>query len=81
MVTAKAPRRVIIGSQATTSPKAGFLPRRPGRGTPKASASKAAAESLPDGGTSVATAGKAEKEHAAAAGAQKTQSGRGHRKG
>jgi hypothetical protein len=51
-----------------------------GRGTPKAAASKAAAEGRPDGGTSAATAGKAEKEHAAEAGAQKTQLGRGHRK-
>ena len=52
-----------------------------GHGAPKGSASKAAAEGTEIGeGTSAATVGKAEKEHAAAAGAAKTQSGRGHRK-
>lgn len=49
-------------------------------GMPKASASKADDEGRPDEGTTPATAGKAEKQHAAAAGALKTQSGRGHRK-
>jgi hypothetical protein len=60
----------------------GGVPPAPteGRGMAKPSASNAAADGLPDGDTSAATAGKAEKEHAAEVGAQKTQSGRGHRK-
>ena len=44
------------------------------------SASKAADEGKPEDGTSTATAGRAEKDEAAAKGAEKTQSGRGHRK-
>lgn len=49
-------------------------------GTPKPAASKAVAEGVPDDDTSAATAGTAEKERAARIGAEKTQSGRGHRK-
>ncbi len=49
-------------------------------GSPKPSASKAAVEEVPDADASTATAGKLEKQQAAAAGAQKEQSGRGHRK-
>ncbi len=49
-------------------------------GATKPSASKAAAEGVPDDDASSATAGSAEKEHAARAGAEKTQTGRGHRK-
>jgi hypothetical protein len=54
---------------------------RHGHGTPEPAASRADAEGTDTGsGTSAATVGKAEKEHAAEAGAEKTQSGRGHRK-
>lgn len=51
-----------------------------GAGSPKASASKAVDEGRPTDDTSTATVGKAEKDEAAAIGAGKTQSGRGHRK-
>ena len=56
-------------------------PTEGGHGKPKGAASKAQAEGAVTGeDTSAATQGKEEKEHAAAAGAGKTQSGRGHRK-
>ena len=56
-------------------------PTEGGHGHPKGSVSKANAEHAVAGDdTSSATAGKAEKEHAAEAGLNKTQEGRGHRK-
>ena len=55
-------------------------PTRAGHGTPKPAASKAADEGKPEDGTSTATVGRAEKDEAAAKGAEKTQSGRWHRK-
>jgi hypothetical protein len=51
-----------------------------GHGSPKPASSTAADNDTPNDDTSDATAGKAEKDHAAGAGAEKTQSGRGHRK-
>ncbi len=52
-----------------------------GQGAAKGAASKAAVEGAVAGDdTSTATAGRLEKEHAAGVGAEKTQSGRGHRK-
>ncbi len=51
-----------------------------GHGAPKPSASKAAVEGVPDADASTATAGSEEKAQAAEIGAEKTQSGRGHRK-
>ena len=52
-----------------------------GHGHPKGSASKAHVEGAAEGeDTSPAVQGKMDKEHAAAVGAAKTQSGRGHRK-
>ncbi|SDN81930.1 RPS31 30S ribosomal protein S31 [Methylobacterium phyllostachyos] len=51
-----------------------------GKGHPKSAASNAQAGATSDAATSHATAGKAEKEAAAAAGADKDQHGRGHRK-
>ena len=51
-----------------------------GHGHAKPAASKSEAEGVPTDDTSSATAGSAEKQHAAEAGANKTQSGRGHRK-
>lgn len=51
-----------------------------GKGHPKSAASNTQAGATSDAATSSATAGKAEKEAAAAAGADKDQHGRGHRK-
>ena len=51
-----------------------------GKGHPKSAASNAPQGATSDDATSSATAGKAEKEAAAAAGAEKEQHGRGHRK-
>ena len=51
-----------------------------GKGHPKSAASNAPAGGTSDEATSSATVGKAEKEAAAAAGANKEQHGRGHRK-
>ena len=56
-------------------------PTEGGHGHAKGAVSKAEAENAVAGDdTSTATAGKAEKEHAAEAGMEKTQQGRGHRK-
>ncbi|WP_267357950.1 MULTISPECIES: hypothetical protein [unclassified Methylobacterium] len=51
-----------------------------GKGHPKSAASNAPAGGTSDAATSSATVGKAEKEAAAAAGSEKEQHGRGHRK-
>ncbi len=51
-----------------------------GQGAAKGAASKAVDGAVAGDNTSTATAGKAEKEHAAGVAAEKTQSGRGHRK-
>ncbi len=56
-------------------------PPKDSSGAPRASTSKAAIEgTLADDGTTSATGSKVEKQYAAAVGASKTQSGRGHRK-
>lgn len=55
-------------------------PTTEGKGHPKSAASNAPAGGTSDAATSSATVGKAEKEAAAAAGAEKDQHGRGHRK-
>lgn len=51
-----------------------------GKGHPKSAASNAPGGATSEAATSTATVGKAEKEAAAAAGANKEQHGRGHRK-
>ena len=56
-------------------------PPTEGHGAAKGSASSAHLEHAVEGeDTSTATAGRVEKEHAAEAGSNKTQEGRGHRK-